>query len=157
MGSVSIDFLKNVGLFRGLNISQLEKVRPLCETVEYRANEKIFGEGEKAQHLYFVVDGEVDIRFDLPHQATSRAMTITTILPGKSFGWPSMVEPFVYARSAYCATDKCATGRINGADLRRTLAKDTGIGYVIMTNLARVIAKRYHRLQEEVANRGGWA
>lgn len=157
MGYIDLDALERVALFTGLNRSRLEKIRPCCESVGYKLDERIFAEGEEAECIYFVIDGQVDIRFELPNMETSRNMTIVTIVPGKSFGWAGMVEPYQYTRSAYSATEKCVVGRMKADDLRQVFDEDEGTGYVVMTNLARVIAKRFHVLQDEVANRGGWA
>lgn len=157
MGGIDIETLKKVGLFRNLTVNQLEKVLPLCQRVELAENERIFKGGDKADGLFFVLKGEVDIRYDLPDHPTSKNQTIVTVPEGKSFGWTAMVDPYLYRRSAYCASGAGAVGRMDAAQLRTLFDKEPEIGYKIMTGVARVIAKRHNILQEEVENRGGWA
>ncbi len=156
---IVIDFkiMERVGLFRGLNTNQLAKIQPLCDQVEYTLNDRVLAQDQHADYLYFVIEGEVDIRFDFPNQETSKKMTISTILPGQSFGWSSLVEPYIYSRSAFCSTGKLKAGKMKADDLRHAFARDNSVGYVVMSNLARVIAKRHRALQDEVVDRGGWA
>lgn len=157
MADIDLETMKKVGLFRNLTVNQLEKIQALCQRVEFAENDRIFKGGEKADSLYFVLKGEVDIRYDLPDHPTSQNQTIVTIPEGKSFGWTAMVDPYMYRRSAYCASGAGAVGRMDADALRELFDKEPEIGYKIMTGVARVIAKRHNILQEEVENRGGWA
>lgn len=154
---IDLDVLERVGLFRGLTNHQLTKIEPLCESAQFKLDERILGQDDKAEYLYFVIDGKVDIRFDFTNQETSSKFTIYTVMPGQSFGWSSLVSPYVYSRSVFCATDKISAGKMEAEKLRHLFSIDNGIGYVVMNNLARVIAKRHRALQDEVVDRGGWA
>lgn len=154
---VDQSFMERVGLFRGLHSNQLAKIHPHCKEVEYKLNERILRQDSEALNLYFIIEGEVDIRFDFQNQDTSKKFTISTITPGQSFGWSSLVEPFVYSRSVFCSTDMVRAVEMDAGELRTLFAKDNSIGYVIMSNLARVISKRHRSLQDEVVDRGGWA
>lgn len=154
---MDLDVLERVGLFRGLTDNQLTKITPLCEPAKFELDERILAQDDKAEYLYFVIDGEVDIRFDFSNQETSSKLTISTVKPGQSFGWSSLVSPYVYSRSVFCSTDTVSAGRIEAGKLRHLFSVDNGIGYIVMSNLARVIAKRHRALQDEVVDRGGWA
>jgi CRP-like cAMP-binding protein len=154
---IDLNVLERVGLFRGLTDSQLTKISPLCGPARFHLDDRILAQDEKAEHLYFVIDGEVDIRFDFSYQDTSSKLTISTVTPGQSFGWSSLVEPYIYSRSVFCSTATVSAGKIEADKLRHLFSVDNGIGYVVMTNLARVIAKRHRALQDEVVDRGGWA
>lgn len=154
---IDLDVLERVGLLRGLTDNQLTKIAPICDSTTFKLNERILAQDEKAEHLYFVIDGNVDIRFDFSNQETSSKFTISTIKPGQSFGWSSLVSPYVYSRSVFCSSDTVSAGRIEADKLRHFFSIDNGAGYIVMSNLARVIAKRHRALQDEVVDRGGWA
>ena len=65
------DFLQSVGIFKGLDESQLSTVQSCCQEEQHKAGTKLFGEGEPASHLYIVKKGQIDLRFDLPGRPTS--------------------------------------------------------------------------------------
>ncbi len=112
-------------------------------------------DGQEAKYLLFVTEGKVDLRFEMPMRATSKEMTVITILPGKSFGFSSLVGLGDYTLSSYCATDKCVLVRIKGEDLSRVFEEDNSIGYIVMFHLAQLITRRYYAMREELVKREG--
>jgi len=150
-----IDFLGNVEIFRGLNERELTAIQPYCNQKNFRQGEQIAGENEEAANLWVVVDGQVDLRFDLPGRDTSKETTITSLSRGKSFGWSSLVPPYRYRLSSYCVSEKCQVFQIDKIRLIQLFEGDTRIGYVVMTNIAMVIGSRFHQLQDEFILREG--
>jgi NADP-reducing hydrogenase subunit HndB len=142
------DFLQSVGIFKGLDEDQLSAVQGCCREQQHKAGTKLFGEGEPASHLYIVKKGQVDLRFDLPGRPTSEKNTISSILEFKAFGWSSLVAPHKYSLSAYCATPSCEVIKIDQACLTKLFEKDHGLGYLVLSNMARVIGKRFQKLEK---------
>ena len=60
----SLDFLRNVEVFKGLIDSQLSVLKDHCRDMGFRQNEKLFSEGDEASCLWIVKAGRVDLRFD---------------------------------------------------------------------------------------------
>ena len=142
------DFLQSVGIFKGLDESQLTAVRGCCQLEQYKADSKLFGEGQSASNLYIVKTGQVDLRFDLPGRATSEKNTISTIMESNAFGWSSLVAPYKYSLSAYCSTQSCEVVKIDRQSLFKLFEEDHRLGYLVLSNLARVIGKRFQKIEK---------
>jgi signal-transduction protein with cAMP-binding, CBS, and nucleotidyltransferase domain len=159
---ISIDFLEKVEVFQGLDTEQLAAIKDCCHQEEFKHETILMEEGQAANHLWLVKEGRVDLRFDLPGFTTSEENTISSISEAGAFGWSSFVPPYKYRLSGYCASKSCKLIKVEKESLRKLFEKDTKIGYVVMSNMATVVGRRFHRLQEEAAKRrgqdllGGW-
>ncbi len=146
-----IDFLSKVEVFKGLDQNQLNTVKDCCQIKKFVEGEKISGEGEEATFLGAVIEGGVDLRYDLPGRKSSEEMTITTITEGKVFGWSSFVPPYKLRLSSYCSSKGCQLIEINRDCLLKVFEAQALIGYRVMTNVAIVIGTRFQQLQDEIA------
>ncbi len=142
------DFLQSVGIFKDLDESQLTAVQGCCQAEQHKAGSRLFGEGEPAASLYIVKTGQVDLRFDLPGRTTSEKNTISTIMASKAFGWSSLVAPYKYSLSAYCSSRSCEVVKIDRQSLFKLFEKDHRLGYLVLSNLARVIGKRFQEIEK---------
>ena len=142
-----LDILKKTEMFKVLDDTQLDSVGDFFFEKEYVKGEKIFSEGEPAHHIWIVVEGKVDLRFDLPGRETSDETTITTINASGVFGWSSIVPPHEYKLSAYCATDHVKVLRCNRDSLINLFEENKRAGYLFMSELIRVVGKRFQKLQ----------
>ncbi|NIS81257.1 MAG: cyclic nucleotide-binding domain-containing protein [Anaerolineales bacterium] len=98
------EVLTTNALFDGVPDQVLATIADISKEVEHFRGELIFEEGEKAEHLYILVEGKVSIRAHL----TSRPESITVAIlnqSDQSFGWSCVVAPFCYTASALCETD----------------------------------------------------
>ena len=144
-------FLKKVDIFKGLDDDQLNQISAGCQEKEYQNGNRLFAEGEKADRVWIVMDGQVDFRFDLPGRSTSEQNTIFSITTGNTLGWSSFVAPFQYKLSAYCATRSCKILQINKEYLLDLFEKDKQLGYQVISNLTSVASTHFHRLQNSAA------
>jgi NADP-reducing hydrogenase subunit HndB len=145
------DFLRSVEVFKGLPDEWLNQLVTHCREIEYRQNDKLFGEGEAAACLWMVKAGRVDVRFDLPDRPTSTKNTVSAISESKTFGWSSLVAPHKYRLSAYCATNSCTVIQIEREALLNLFQQDSNSGYLVMSNLVEIIGQRFRRLQDSAA------
>jgi NADP-reducing hydrogenase subunit HndB len=105
-------------------------------------------EGENADRIWLVIDGQVDLRFDLPGRPTSEENTIFSITAHQTLGWSSFVPPCKYALSAYSATKSCNILQINKDHLLECFEKDPRMGLKFMTNVAAITSGHFDQLQE---------
>lgn len=145
---VNLDFLGKVDVFKGLNEEQLASVQKGCREKEYQSGSRLFGEGEDANDIWMVIEGRVDLRFDLPGGITSEASTVSTESTSMAFGWSSFVPPYKYSLSAYCSSRSCKILRLGREYLMEILEEDPGMGYLVMSNLAGLISTRFNQLLE---------
>ncbi len=156
-----LDLLKTVGVFSGLDENEIAQIEPICSEREYHHNARIFhgghviGGGDDARHLSILEEGRVDLRFDLPMRESDEETTVATVKPGQCFGWSSLVPPYRYTLSAYCTSDQCKVLELKRDELVEIFELDHKIGYVVMGNLSRIIARRFFILQDEYAKQLG--
>ena len=158
----TLDFLAEVNVFQGLENEKLTEIEKCCHEKVFGYETQLMSEGEDAIHLWIVREGRVDLRFDLPGLTSSEENTISSISKAGAFGWSSFVPPYKYRLSGYCASKNCKLIKIEKECLIKLFEKDPSIGYVVMSSMATVVGKRFHRLQEEAAKSrgqnmmGGW-
>ena len=155
---VSLELLKKIQAFQGLNKNQLLNLQPYCNQLEFQSGAKLFTEGDPAEHLWVVVEGAVDLRFELPDKRpTSEEHTVSSAKVGKreqvaqTFGWSCFVPPHKMRLSAYCVADKTIIVRVAKRDLIKEFEKDPQMGYAFLTYLIIVVGYRFHQFQDEVA------
>lgn len=142
------DFLKKVDIFKGLNKDQLNSVKKGGREKQYLYGDRLFEEGENADRIWLVIDGQVDLRFDLPGRPTSEENTIFSITTFQTLGWSSFVPPYKYALSAYSATKSCKILQINKDHLLECFEKDPRMGLIFMTNVAEITSGHLEQLQK---------
>ncbi|MFH1136565.1 MAG: cyclic nucleotide-binding domain-containing protein [Pseudomonadota bacterium] len=148
-------FLPQVGLFRGLNDAELSRMLLLCRLDSRGPGELIFAEGDDAVDLGVVMEGRAELRFEMPGREAGREQTIFSVFPGKAFGWSALTPPFKLTLSVYGGEHGCRFFRVNGRELMSLFEEDNHIGFICLRNLAHVIAKRFHALEEEVVQAAG--
>ena len=143
-----LNFLEKVDIFKGLNKDQLKAANKGGREKQYLYGDRLFAEGENADRIWLVIDGQVDLRFDLPGRPTSEENTIFSISTRQTLGWSSFVPPCKYALSAYSATKSCNILQINKDYLLECFEKDPRMGLKFMTNVAAITSGHFDQLQE---------
>lgn len=151
----TLDFLHRIPIFDQLSDEELARVDACCKEMEFSANQRIFADGEKADFLYVVLEGRVDLRFELPGKDSSPEDNITSVRQAQTFGWSALMQSPIYSLSAYCATAQCRVLQASRACLLALFEEDSTMGYRVMSNAAEVIRMRFHQLQEELSRRKG--
>ena len=159
---ISLEFFKNVEIFKGLNNEQLAEIIKCGQEEEFQHETRLFEKGENAAYLWIVREGRVELRFDFPGLASSEQNTISSIPEAGAFGWSSIVAPNKYRLSGYSTGGRCKLVKFERESLLKLFEKDPDIGYMVMSKLATLVGTRFHNLQEEAARRrgqdimGGW-
>lgn len=143
-----LDFLETVDIFKGFNKDQLNTVQKGGRKKQYLYGDRLFAEGENADRIWLVIDGQVDLRFDLPGRPTSEQNTVFSISTAQTLGWSSFVPPFKYALSAYSATKTCQILQLNKDYLLECFEQDPRMGLGFMTNMAAIASRHFDRLQK---------
>lgn len=143
----TMDFLKKADIFKGLNEKQLASIAEGIRELEFRHGERIFKEGEEANHLWTLKQGQVALGFELPGRSPSEVNTLSTIALGKTFGWSCLVQPRKYRLSSFCSSKTCTVVRLEREYLQTLFDEDPGMGYAVINNLAAVVSDRYYQLQ----------
>ncbi len=150
-----IDFLKQTEIFKGLNDDQLLTIENCCIEEKLPLGKAIFREGDDMSYLYIVINGQIDLRFDLPDKPTSEKNTVASITKGKASGWSCLVPPYKAKLSSFAVMDTDLV-KIDKKCLLSLFEKDPQAGFIVMSNIARVIADRFENLQDKIAKRKGY-
>lgn len=139
-------FVDHLSLIGDLSQEQIDLLRPYFDEVQYQAEDRIFSQGEEAKHLYFVVEGQVSIRYK-PDDGP--LLTVADLETGDVFGWSSAVGSRTYTSSAVC-TEGGIFLRLEGSDLKHLCEKYPETGILILDRLAGVIAQRLRGTHRQV-------
>jgi SulP family sulfate permease len=140
-------------LFRGIDASVLEKLRPLMQESQLPRKAKPFQVGEPGDTIYFVIQGVVDLR--LPSGAY-HYKRLNSVGPGGYFGETAFVDPG--PRSADAVVTRDATL----LSLSRTAIGDLGdrttnaAAYVLLLRLAQSVVRHLRRARAEVRRLERW-
>ena len=155
---LGIDLLKKVEGFQGMTDTQLSSVQGFCEQLDFRKDDRLFAEGDLATHLWFVVEGQVDLRFEMPvRRATDSEQTVATVKVkrpdwrAKTLGWSCFVPPFKMRLSAYCVSDTCRIVRVPREELLLLFEKDPVMGHKFMSYMVIIVGYRFQQFQDAVA------
>lgn len=133
-------------LFEGLSEAQRALLEPLFIHCDFQADTALFEQGDTADFIYVVIDGEVLISYK-PDDAPS--ITVARVHPGSIVGWSAAIGSRYYTSGAVCTTYTQLL-RVRGADLRRLCNNHPETGAVILDRLATVIAERLHSTHDLV-------
>ena len=132
------EIFDQLALFEGMDASQRDLLKSYFVVCECNGEEVIFAQGDVAEYLYVVIEGEVSILFkpdDGPQLVVSR------IQSGGVFGWSAAFGSGFYTSGATCtASSKLLS--VRGADLKMLREKHPETGILILERLAAVVARR---------------
>lgn len=157
---VQLDLLDKVEAFSEMTDEQLIRIQEHCEIFTFNKNDKLFTEGDEATHLWAVVEGDVELRFELPNSETSRRTKLDSVSVSKegvakTLGWSCFVPPHKMRLSAYCISRRCQIVKIPRNSLMRLFEEDFKMGFLFMSYIVKVVGFRFHQFQDEVAKRKG--
>lgn len=135
---MSIDPYNDLPLFQGLSDEQRAQLKPLFIPCDFYAGSAIFAQGDPAEYLYAVVQGEVVVNFK-PDDGPP--ITVARVQPGGMVGWSATLGSRRYTSGAVCETYTQLL-RISGSDLRRLCERHPDTGVMLLDRLAAVIAER---------------
>ena len=132
------DIFDQLAIFEGMDTSQRVLLKAYFVVCECKDEQVIFAQGDRAEFLYVVIEGEVFIHFkpdDGPELMVSR------IKDGGVFGWSAAFGRGSYTSGATC-TDSTTLLRVRGADLKMLRKNHPETGILILERLAAVVVRR---------------
>lgn len=145
---VSVDELCPCELFAGLSQEELAEIAAIVRRETYEAGDLICAERERAEQLYILCEGRVhvDIRLRSSLEPDGE-MKLEGVEPGCVFGWSSLVKQRRFTASAR-ALEGVTLLVIDADELNALFDRNPHIGFVVMKQLAEVIAGRLRRTRE---------
>jgi CRP-like cAMP-binding protein len=131
-----VEGLERLAVFEGLTGDQLRTVGERCQIISVKRGETVFRAGE----------GRVELRFQVVYAGSPSEYPLDTVTANEACGWSAMIPPHKYTLTA-CAGEDSELLRIRQTDLRQCCDADPQLGSVVMGNIARIVGRRYERVQ----------
>ncbi len=143
---VSPELLRRFPYFSGVSHETLRKLAMLAEEKAFAEGETVFREWERADHLYIVLSGQVDIRFIVGGEPR----TVDTVEQREMLLWAALVEPYRTTGIGVAARDTKVLA-FEATQLRRLCAEDPRLGYSLMREAVKAIADRLEGTRVQLA------
>lgn len=137
---ISPEMLRRFSCFSPIGEESLKALAMISREESVPARTRIFGEGDPADELGILVDGEVDIQCTL---GTGELRTVDTLIAGDILGWSALVAPYKMTAIATARRDTRLI-KVDAKQLRELCQRDPLLGYRLMSQVARLLA---HRLE----------
>ncbi len=146
---ISIKDVKGADLFRGLNVKQLQRLSRHFIEQGFQAGEVIFSQGEPAQNLYILMEGEVTLGIKAKGQIDITAYSANK--KGEVFGLPCLIKPYKNNVSATC-NKRTKVLCIDGETLRKLMKTNCKMGMEIMNRIAETYLNRLNSTRATITN-----
>ncbi len=154
---ISPEILRRYPFFGHLNNEELAQIAMIAEESSFEKGDTIFKEGQKADSLYLLEEGSVDLFYHTQEEHDPRSVRkflVGEINPGEIFAISVFIDPFILTATAVAAQNGQLL-RINGTELRRMFENDHQMAYHLMVQLMKVFADRLYFTRVQLAAERG--
>ncbi|MBI2216124.1 MAG: Crp/Fnr family transcriptional regulator [Candidatus Rokubacteria bacterium] len=128
-------------LFWGLSARQREPFAALARVQRVPEDEYLFRLGQPAEALLIVESGVVELTMPLSMNGKEREVVVQEAGAGETIAWSALIEPNRFTMSARAGTNVELLA-FSAGELQAAIEAHPEAGLRIVTNLARVIARR---------------
>lgn len=144
---LSREFLKRVELFQELDEDQLDMILNNSSIRSFSPGETIFNQGEKADYLYVLIEGSIDL--SVKSKEDIGFMTSKIDKEGSIFGTPSLMEyPYYNVTATSIRYTKALA--VEARYLRKIIDENPEIGIKIMKRLSTIYFNRLNELRSGI-------
>ena len=141
--------LKEADLFKDLTAYQIQRIAKHVEEQSFQPQDVIFSQGEPAQHLYILLEGEVTLGVKARGEVDITAYWVDR--RGEAFGLSSVIKPFRNNVSAFCKK-RARVLVLDGARLRAQMRQNGKMGLAIMERVAEIYFNRLNSTRAMITN-----
>lgn len=138
----------DLSLFQGFTPEQITEIYPILDQIPCEQDAVIFQQGQLADYLYILEDGEVVIQYK-PYDGP--ALVVARIRPGGVFGWSAALGREAYT-SAAVVTQPGEAICIRKDSLQKFCSQHPETGKILLDRLASMISERLNSTHREVLN-----
>ncbi len=144
---ISPEILRRYPYFSVATDEGLRALAMLCEEKSIPAGAVMYREGDKAETLYILVEGEVDIQYTL---GSGELRTVDTIVPGELLMWSSLVEPYK-STAVVTARQDSKVIAMNAKKLRDFCSSDRAMATEVLLHVTKLLATRLEGARIQLA------
>ena len=144
---ISPEMLRRYPCFVPIDEESLKQVAMISREHHVPADTMMFYEGDPADSLYLIVEGEVNIDYVL---GSGERRTVDTLVQGDLLVWSALVAPY---RTTGIGTTTKETHliAIDAGKLRELCERFPLLGYRLMTGVANLLASRLEGARVQLA------
>jgi CRP-like cAMP-binding protein len=135
---VSPELLRRYPFFASISDTSLKQVAMMAAEKRMPAGETMFYEHDPADHLYVIIQGEVNISYTL---GNGEQRVVDTLVDGDLLVWSALVEPY-RTTGIGTTTKETRLIAIPAADLRKLCVADPELGARLMEQVVKLLAHR---------------
>lgn len=154
---VSPELLRRYPFFGELDAAQVKAIAMISEEVSYVKDAVVLEEGQPANTLYLLIDGEVDLYYRSEKEkghGVRKELLAGVINSGDIFAISALIEPFIYTATVRAGKNSHVI-KIDAVALRTLMGKKCELGYVLMRQIAKASMERLQYTRVQLA--AAWA
>ncbi len=144
---VSPEVLRLYPFFGFMNYGQLREVAMITSVETFPAGSTIFAMGDRADALYLLREGRVDLHYNVIDEHDPRLrkdFMVGTINPGELLGLSAVIAPAIMMSSAIVVAPSVLL-RIDALELCRLWETDHDLAFGLQKQLAMALKQRLER------------
>ncbi len=130
----AVKILKKIPVLQGLVDAEYQRVLAMSSSTVVKKGETLFRQGDDGDSMYILLSGEIDINVE-------GIGTVHVMKAGEILGEIGLVKKVPRTASAVIKSD-CVLLQLYSETLHEVVKKQPRIGYIIMRNVARILADR---------------
>jgi CRP-like cAMP-binding protein len=141
---ISPELLKRYRLFGSLSDEHLKSLASIAKEQNWEAGEMIFEIGTPAENLYLLMDGSVDLYYQVEDENSidlKKNFPVGEINPGEPFAISALFEPYQLTASAVASRPSKGI-RMNAQRLLQLGSYDLELGMILQRELIKAIFER---------------
>lgn len=143
-----IDFISNIPLFESLTLKEIETVSRYVQRQELRAGEILCNQWDKAESVYFVEQGALEV---LTKCGPENYEVVATLHRGRSIGEMSLIDNFPRSATVQSKTNTELTF-LTQSGFENLMADHHELGVKIIKGLARLLAQNLRKTSSRLAD-----
>ena len=130
----AVKILKKIPVFQGLKDEEYHRVMAMCSSTVAKEGEEIFLQGDDGNSMFILLSGEIDIE-------VTGVGVVHVMKAGEILGEIGLVKQMARTAGATAKTN-CVLLQLYSEILHEVVKKHPKIGYIMMRNVARILADR---------------
>jgi CRP/FNR family transcriptional regulator, cyclic AMP receptor protein len=134
-----VETLQTIPWFVDLKPEQFTKMANIARLRQIGTGEELFAEGEKADCLYVLLEGEIVLSLYVPGCGETNVYTAE---PLDILGWDPLTPVIRQRFGSAHSTKPCLLIALSGDSLRLLCEEDHELGFIVYRRLANIVAGR---------------
>lgn len=150
---ISPELLRKYQFFGFLNEDEFAKVAVFAEEVTWEKGVVVFNINAKADKLFFLETGEIDLHYKVVDELISdksKEFYVGSVNPGDPMGVAALLEPFEYTATGI-AVEQSKGIAVDAKKLLSLADADPKLGYALMAKLSHALFERLGQVRVELA------